>query len=504
MLLLPTRLAQMAMLGAGAVSGGFVSRAVSYAAGSQLRDVARQHLPGWAGGHGGAERSALAGRPTRGSARGCAPRACSPPARPRAPAARRRRGRRPRARRVPRRPRAAGATARHGGSNGSGEPAGRAGCGECGAERTRARTRRRRWPAARTRWRPAVACSGRAGARRTSTPRCSRRRCASSTSRSRPSRPGRRSTRSRPRPRAAVRSLVADHGPRARQHLAYQALGEWTPEQREAIRTLAAASPEVRAQAFADGGGSTAGFGESAEPSRRRDRGRAPRRRSRRPRPPARPANGGQRRRRSRAPQDQPPPGRWGRRVNPAPAHLEAKLRFGWDFTVGQIAAMVGGILVGFAWANWLSPIHGIGAAVTGVYVGGLPVAAGFVASQTEFDLWAVVLSALRWRRAEGRFVAGAGRVHRLRRRSRARRAAAATASRSRCSTPSCCGARRDRSALDERLVASGVAAMIDVSKPGASSCARRASCSASRRSTAPAWWSRARARSCGSSGCRR
>ena len=95
--------------------------------------------------------------------------------------------------------------------------------------------------------------------------------------------------------------------------------------------------------------------------------------------------------------------------MNPAPAHLEAKLRFGWDFTVGQIAAMIGGILVGFAWANWLSPIHGIGAAVTGVYVGGLPVAAGFVASQTEFDLWAVVRSALRWRRAEGRFLPGCG-----------------------------------------------------------------------------------------------
>jgi hypothetical protein len=95
--------------------------------------------------------------------------------------------------------------------------------------------------------------------------------------------------------------------------------------------------------------------------------------------------------------------------VNPAPAHLEAKLRFGWDFTVGQIAAMVGGILVGFAWANWLSPIRGIGAAVTAVYVGGLPVVAGFVASQTEFDLWAAVSSALRWRRSEGRFLPGGG-----------------------------------------------------------------------------------------------
>lgn len=95
--------------------------------------------------------------------------------------------------------------------------------------------------------------------------------------------------------------------------------------------------------------------------------------------------------------------------MNPAPAHLEAKLRFGWDFTVGQISAMVGGILVGFAWAHWLSPIRGIGAAVTAVYVGGLPVVAGFVASQTEFDLWAVVSSALRWRRAGGRFLPGGG-----------------------------------------------------------------------------------------------
>ena len=60
--------------------------------------------------------------------------------------------------------------------------------------------------------------------------------------------------------------LVADQGPRARQHLAYQALGEWTPQEREAIRTLAATSPEVRAQAFGETGESTAGFGESSEP----------------------------------------------------------------------------------------------------------------------------------------------------------------------------------------------------------------------------------------------
>ena len=133
-----------------------------------------------------------------------------------------------------------------------------------------------------------------------------------------------------------------------------------------------------------------------------------------------------------------------GRLVNPAPAHLEAKLRFGWDFTVGQIAAMIGGILVGFAWANWLSPIHGIGAAVTGVYVGGLPVVAGFVASQTEFDLWAVVLAALRWRRAEGRFLPGAGPADRIRRRCSTTTSESAATASSACSIPTCCGARHD------------------------------------------------------------
>ena len=61
MLLLPSRLAQMAMLGAGAVRGGFVSRAVSYAAGSQMRDSARQHMPSWAGGErGGSDQRARA------------------------------------------------------------------------------------------------------------------------------------------------------------------------------------------------------------------------------------------------------------------------------------------------------------------------------------------------------------------------------------------------------------------------------------------------------------
>ena len=105
----------------------------------------------------------------------------------------------------------------------------------------------------------------------------------------------------------AVQSLVADHGPRARQHLAYQAMGEWTPDEREAIRTLAAASPQVRAQAFSDASGSTAGFGESADPTPMPARSRA----ATPAPPPARgPAGKGGNGAASRAPHDQPPPER--------------------------------------------------------------------------------------------------------------------------------------------------------------------------------------------------
>jgi hypothetical protein len=109
---------------------------------------------------------------------------------------------------------------------------------------------------------------------------------------------------------AVVGALIADQGPRARQHLAYQALGEWTPGEREAIRTLAAATPEVRAQAFAETGGSMAGFGESGEPTGRQRSAPAASKASRvAPTAPAArpgdPDNGGTR---LRTPQDQPRP----------------------------------------------------------------------------------------------------------------------------------------------------------------------------------------------------
>ena len=94
--------------------------------------------------------------------------------------------------------------------------------------------------------------------------------------------------------------------------------------------------------------------------------------------------------------------------MNPAPAHLEAKLRF-WEFTVGQIAAAFVGMLIGLVWAKFLCPFDGMWAALSGTYIAALPVVPVFVASQTEFDLWGLVCGALRWRRLDGRYVPGAG-----------------------------------------------------------------------------------------------
>jgi hypothetical protein len=91
-----------------------------------------------------------------------------------------------------------------------------------------------------------------------------------------------------------------------------------------------------------------------------------------------------------------------------APAHLEAKLRF-WDLSVGQIAAAFAGVMLGVAWAKFLSPLPGMWGAMSGAYIAALPVIPVFVASQTELDLGDLVVGAVRWRRLEGRYLPGAG-----------------------------------------------------------------------------------------------
>ena len=89
--------------------------------------------------------------------------------------------------------------------------------------------------------------------------------------------------------------------------------------------------------------------------------------------------------------------------MNPAPAHLEAKLRF-WEFTVGQIAAVFAGVLIGAVGEVPVPVRRDVGGA-SGTYLAALPVVPVFVASQTEFDLWGLICGALRWRRLDGRYV---------------------------------------------------------------------------------------------------
>ena len=94
--------------------------------------------------------------------------------------------------------------------------------------------------------------------------------------------------------------------------------------------------------------------------------------------------------------------------MNPAPAHLESKLRFFWDLSVVQIAAAFVGVMLGFTWAKF-GPLGGMPAALTGTYLAALMVIPVFVASQTDLDLSGLLVGVLRWRRLDGRYVPGPG-----------------------------------------------------------------------------------------------
>jgi hypothetical protein len=230
MLRLPITLARIAMLGGAALSGGFVSRAASYAAGSQMRDTARQHLPSWAGGHAtqADTRATQTDSRTAGRLRNAAT--------------------------------LAGAVA----SGGAGAAAGAASVGAAnGGTAT-------------------TASAGAANGRAYTPPPSAQAHASGHGSQSglqTPSFAGRERDfanenfeaqfRERTNPvsaeqaRAAVQSLpegtqrgvgqlVAEHGAGAREHLAYQAMGEWSPQERDALRTLAAAGDDVRSQAVND------------------------------------------------------------------------------------------------------------------------------------------------------------------------------------------------------------------------------------------------------------
>ena len=253
MLRLPIHLAKVAMLGAAPLGGGIASRAVSYAAGSQLRDTARQHLPAWAGGQGGQTESQTGQAESRTGTR------------------------------LRQAATLAGATATGGATAGATAVAGTASAAGGG---TTAASGAGATPGS----------SGVANGRGYTPPPTAQANTAGQPLQSglrTPSFAGREQDfanetfeaqyRERTSPvtaeeamaalaslpqdsRRGVGQLVAEHGAGAREHLAYQALGEWSPEERDALRTLTAASPEIRAQAVddaghrqADGGGGPVG-----------------------------------------------------------------------------------------------------------------------------------------------------------------------------------------------------------------------------------------------------
>jgi len=242
MLRVPTHLARVAMLGAAPLGGGFVSRAVSYATGSQIRDTMRQNLSSWGSTR---EQQQDTESPTGTRLRDAAT--------------------------------IAGAAASGGTAAGATAAAGatRAVPGATAAASTPT-------PATGAATTSAGTRSSASSSRAYTPPPSAQARAAGQPLRTGLQTPsfigreqdfademfhakyrertdpvsvgdGRAALASLPEnTRRGVGQLVSEHGSGARAHLAYQALGEWTPEVREALRTLAAATPEVRSQAISE------------------------------------------------------------------------------------------------------------------------------------------------------------------------------------------------------------------------------------------------------------
>jgi hypothetical protein len=94
--------------------------------------------------------------------------------------------------------------------------------------------------------------------------------------------------------------------------------------------------------------------------------------------------------------------------VNTTYQHLDSKLKVA-ELTIGQWIAAISGVLLALVYGFELHPFGTTLNLFTTVYVGGIPVAAVFAASMTDFDLWLLLRSAVRWRRADGRYLAGPG-----------------------------------------------------------------------------------------------
>jgi hypothetical protein len=95
--------------------------------------------------------------------------------------------------------------------------------------------------------------------------------------------------------------------------------------------------------------------------------------------------------------------------MNVAYKHLDSKLRIA-ELTVTQWVGVLLGVGIAALWGLVLSPFGDYVTLLTAVYLGALPAGAAVLAGYTEFDLWLLVRSAVRWRRLEGRFAPGSGR----------------------------------------------------------------------------------------------
>jgi hypothetical protein len=94
--------------------------------------------------------------------------------------------------------------------------------------------------------------------------------------------------------------------------------------------------------------------------------------------------------------------------TNVAYKHLEQRLKIG-EFTLRQWAGFFFGALAAVAWGLYLSPFGATVSLVTAVYIGGIPIAAAYLAGATDFDLWLHLKSLGAYRRAVGRYVPGPG-----------------------------------------------------------------------------------------------
>jgi hypothetical protein len=94
--------------------------------------------------------------------------------------------------------------------------------------------------------------------------------------------------------------------------------------------------------------------------------------------------------------------------MNTAYKHLDTKLHIG-DLTLGQWVGLAAGTIGALLYGMYLSPFGQMLTLVSAIYLGGIPIAAVFLASLSEFDFLLLVRSAVRWHRRDARYLPGPG-----------------------------------------------------------------------------------------------